>query len=141
MSARHTLIRQYANMTRTELEDRVKKQCSNLTSHKHTIPESSGRRIRFIVTEKDIEHLVSDALYRAHGVFFLSDIIELPSFFQRAKYIKTEKDSKRRKANVYYHYYELVLGNRIIYLNIKEDKQTHQRTLHSVTSKIKMPTL
>lgn len=141
MSAQHTRIRQYANMTRTEIEDRVKEQCSNLTSHKHSIPESSGRRIRFIVTEKDIEHLVSDALYRAHGVFFLSDISELPSLFQRAKYIKTEKDSKGGRANVYYHYYELILGNRKIYLNIKENRQTHQKTLHSVTSKIKMPTL
>lgn len=140
MSAHHNPDWRYANMTRTEIEVQVKLKSSFLTSHKHTIPQSSGRQIKFIVTEKDIEHLVSDALYRAHGVFFLTDISELPSHFQQAKYIKTERDSKSKKANVFYHYYELILDNRKLYLNIKEDRQSHQKTLHSVTSRIKMPT-
>ena len=50
-------------MTRTEIEDYVKARSTFLTSHKHIIPESSGKKIKFGVTEKDIEHLVSDALY------------------------------------------------------------------------------
>ena len=105
MSADQNPDWRYANMTRTEIEDHIKLRSSILTSHKHTIPQSSGRQIKFIVTKKDIEHLVSDALYRAHGVFFLSDISELPSHFHRAKYIKTEKDNKSKKTNVFYHYY------------------------------------
>lgn len=130
----------YAGMTRTEIEKHVKARSSYLTTHKHTIPISSGRRIRFIVTEKDIEHLVSDALFRAHDAFFLSDISELPTYFQQAKYVKSEKDSKNKRIKVFFHYYELVLNDRKFFLNIKEDRETHQKTLHSVTAKLKMPT-
>ncbi|MBR7024106.1 MAG: hypothetical protein IKI09_11670 [Bacteroidales bacterium] len=54
----------YAKMTRTEIEERVKARSSLLLSRRHIIPESSGRKIKFSVTEKDIEHLVSDALHR-----------------------------------------------------------------------------
>ncbi len=35
----------YAKMTRTEIEKHVKAQCKRLTSRKHTIPATSGRKI------------------------------------------------------------------------------------------------
>ena len=53
----------YANLTQTEIEDRVKARSSQLLSQQHVIPESSGKKIKFRVTEKDIEHLVADALH------------------------------------------------------------------------------
>lgn len=77
----------YANMTRTEIEDRVKARCKHLTSHKHIIPESIGKKIRFGVTEKDIEHLISDALYRTREVLFINDISSLHQYFPKARYI------------------------------------------------------
>ena len=42
-------------MTRTEIEDYVKARSTFLTSHKHIIPESSGRKMKFKVTERDVE--------------------------------------------------------------------------------------
>ena len=57
----------YANMTQTEIEDHVKARSSLLISRQHIIPESSGKKIKFRVTEQDIEHLVADALHRAKG--------------------------------------------------------------------------
>lgn len=133
--------RRFANMTRTEIESHVKARCSNLISHKHIIPESSGRKIKFYVTEKNIEHLISDAIYRANGVFFISDICELPNYFQTAIFIKTEKEEKRGEYAVRFCYYEICIDNRKLYLNIKEDKKKRRNTLHSITAKIKMPTL
>lgn len=128
-------------MTRTEIENHVKAQCSYLISHKHIIPESSGRKIKFNVTEKDIEHLISDALYRAKGSFFISDISSLSNYFHTAVYIKTEKEEKRGKNAMHFCYYEIRINGRTLYLNIKEDKQRRQTTLYSVTAQIKKPTL
>ena len=84
----------YANLTQTEIEDRVKARSSQLLSQQHVIPESSGKKIKFRVTEKDIEHLVADALHRAKGKLFISDISTLPQHFNAAKYIESTKDTK-----------------------------------------------
>lgn len=82
-----------SNMNRTEIENYVKAKSTFLTSHKHVIPESSGRKMKFKVTEQDIEHLVSDALYRAREVLNISDIWNLQSFFQSA-IISSQKKMK-----------------------------------------------
>ena len=123
-------------MTRTEIENNIKARCTFLTSRKHVIPESSGKAIKFGVTEKDIEHLVSDALYRSKGTLRLDDIGVLHQYFQRAHYVKTEKESKKGKQKVYFHYYEINVNGRILYLNIKEDVVWKTTRLHSITSKI-----
>lgn len=97
MSADQNPDWRYANMTRTEIEDHIKLSSSILTSHKHTIPQSSGRQIKFIVTKKDIEHLVSDALYRAHGVFFFLISTSYPPIFIKQNILKQKKTTKARK--------------------------------------------
>ena len=123
-------------MTRTEIEDYVKARSTFLTSHKHIIPESSGKKIKFGVTEKDIEHLVSDALYRSKGFLKLDDIPNLHNYFQKARYVKTEKEGKKGKAKVFFLYYEININGRILYLNIKQDIVWKTVRLHSITSKI-----
>ena len=123
-------------MTRTEIEDYVKARSTFLTSHKHIIPESSGKKIKFSITEKDIEHLVSDALYRAKGTLRLDDIPVLHNYFKEARYVKTEKEGKKGKAKVFFHYYEINIHGRILYLNIKQDIIWKTVRLHSITSKI-----
>ena len=127
-------------MTRTEIENYVKAKSTFLTSQKHTIPESSGRKIKFKVTEQDIEHLVSDALYRTRNVLFLSDIWHLQNYFQQARYIKSEKDEKTEKSYIHFHYYEITINKRKMFLNIREDKKQHAATLYSITKEIKKAT-
>lgn len=126
----------YAGMTQTEIEDHVKARSSVLMSQQHVIPESSGKKIKFRVTEQDVEHLVSDALHRSKGVLYISDIRELPQFFKTAKYIKTDRDTKNSKKEVWYYYYELNIGGRVMYLNIMENKVRKTIRLHSITTKI-----
>ena len=46
-------------MNRTEIENYVKARSTFLTSHKHVIPESSGRKMKFKVTEQDTATLYS----------------------------------------------------------------------------------
>ena len=123
-------------MSQSEIEDHVKSRSSLLLSRQHVIPDSSGKKIRFRVTEQDIEHLVSDALHRAKGVLFISDINTLPQYFNNAIYIKTEKDTKKGRKEVLYHYYQLVIDGREMYLNIMENKLRKTIRLHSITSKI-----
>lgn len=127
-------------MTRTEIENFVKARSSFLTSHKHIIPKSSGRKMKFKVTEQNIEHLVSDALYRAKDVLHLSDIWILYNYFQKARYIKSEKDEKSGKSHIHFHYYEITINERKMFLNIREDKKKHSITLYSVTKEIKNAT-
>ena len=127
----------YANMTQTEIEDRVKARSSQLLSQQHIIPESSGKKIKFRVTEKDIEHLVADALHRAKGKLFISDISTLPQHFNVAKYIESTKDTKTGNKKVWFHYYKIILAERILYLNIREDKLRKTIRLHSITAIIK----
>ena len=127
-------------MTRTEIEDYVKARSTFLTSHKHIIPESSGRKMKFKVTEQDVEHLVSDALYRTKEVFNISDIWDLHNHFHMARYIKSEKDEKSGKSYIHFHYYEIVINGRKMFLNIREDKKQHTATLHSITKEIKNAT-
>lgn len=126
----------FANMSQTEIEDSVKTRSSVLLTRQHIIPESSGKKIKFRVTEQDIEHLVSDALHRSKGVLFLSDISELPRLFKTAKHVKTDRDTKNKKKEVWYYYYELNISGRIMYLNIMEDKVRKTIRLHSITTKI-----
>ena len=126
----------YANMTQTEIENRVKAQSSVLLTKQHIIPESSGKKIKFRVTEQDIEHLVSDALHRTKGIMFISDISTLPQFFETAIYVKTDKDTKKGKKEVWYYYYKLIIDGRVMYLNIMENKVRKTIRLHSITAKI-----
>lgn len=127
----------YANMTQTEIENHVKARSSLLLSHQHIIPESSGKKIKFRVTEKDIEHLVADALHRAKGKLFISDISTLSHHFHAAKYIESTKDTKTGNTKVWFHYYSFILGGRTLYLNIREDKLRKTIRLHSITAIIK----
>ena len=126
----------YANMTQTEIEDHVKARSSQLLSQQHVIPESSGKKIKFRVTGQDIEHLVSDALHRAKGVLYISDISLLLQMFKNAIYVKTDKDTKKGKKEVWYYYYKLIIDGRVMYLNIMENKLRKTIRLHSITSKI-----
>lgn len=127
----------YTNMTQTEIENHVKARSSLLLIRQHVIPESSGKKIKFRVTEKDIEHLVADALHRAKGKLYISDICELPRHFSSARYIETTKDTKTRNKKVWFHYYRIVIDERLLYLNIKEDKLRKSIRLHSITPIIK----
>ena len=126
----------YANMAQTEIEDHVKARSSLLLTRQHMIPESSGKKIKFRVTEKDIEHLVADALHRSKGVLLISDIYELPRHFSSAKYIQSANDNKKKKKGVKYQYYEICIGERRMYLNIKVDRNKKEIRLHSITSTI-----
>ena len=130
----------YANMMQTEIENHVKARSSVLLTKQHIIPESSGKKIKFRVTEQDIEHLVSDALHRTKGILFISEISALPQYFEKAIYVKTDKDTKKRKKEVWYYYYKLVIGDRVMYLNIMENKVRKTIRLHSITTKIQTTT-
>lgn len=127
----------FAKMTQTEIENHVKVRSFVLLSQQHMIPESSGKKIKFRVTEKDIEHLVADALHRAKGKLYISDISTLPQYFNSAKFIETTKDTKTGNKKVWFHYYNITIGERLLYLNIKEDKLRKTIRLHSITSIIK----
>lgn len=129
----------YAKMSQTEIEDRVKARSSVLLSARHIIPESSGKKIKFSVTVKDIEHLVADALHRAKGVLYISDISNLPRYFGEAKYIQSANEIKKHQKGVKFHYYEINISGRRMYLNIKVDRNKKKTTLYSITSEIKMP--
>ena len=87
-------------MSQTEIENHVKARSSVLLSQQHIILESSGKKIKFCVTEKDIEHLVADALHRAKGVLFISDISTLPRYYSSAKYIQSAKEIKKHTKGV-----------------------------------------
>ena len=126
----------YANMTQTQIEDHVKARSSLLLTRQHIIPESSGKKIKFRVTEQDIEHLVSDALHRTKGVLLISDIKTLPQCFNNAVYIKTDKDTKKGKKEIRYHYYQIAINGRVMYLNIIENKLRKTIRLHSITPTI-----
>ena len=127
----------YADMTQTEIEDHVKARSSQLLSQQHVIPESSGKKIKFRVTEKDIEHLVADALHRAKGVLYISDISTLPRYFSNAKYVQSAKEIKKHTKGVKFHYYEICIDGRRMYLNIKADRNKKRITLYSITTEIK----
>ena len=129
----------YAKMTQTEIEDHVKARSSILLSRRHVIPESSGKKIKFSVTEKDIEHLVADALHRAKGVLYISDICDLPRYFDDAKYIQSANEIKKHLKGVKFHYYEINIDGRRMFLNIKVDRNKKKTTLYSITTEIKMP--
>ena len=79
---------------------------------------------------------MSDALHRAKGVLYISDISLLPQLFKNAIYVKTDKDTKRGKKEVWYYYYKLIIDGRVMYLNIMENKLRKTIRLHSITSKI-----
>lgn len=125
----------YEKMSRSEIDSYVKSRSSYLTSRPHTLSQESGKKIKFIVGEKDIEHLVSDAMYRAKGTLFISDISSLHRHFFNAKYVRTSKDTKGRKG-VVFHYYKLTIDKREMYLNIMEDRKNKKTTLHSITKQI-----
>lgn len=127
----------YANMSQTEIEDRVKARSSVLLTRQHIIPESSGKKIKFRVTEKNIEHLVAGSLHRAKGALYISDICELPKYFDQAKYIRSAKENKKNLKGVSFHYYEITIRGKKIYLNIRIDRKKKESFLYSITTKIK----
>lgn len=127
----------YANMSQTEIEDRMKARSSVLLTRQHIIPESSGKKIKFRVTEKNIEHLVADSLHRAKGALYISDICELPKYFDQAKYIRSAKENKKNLKGVSFHYYEITIRGKKIYLNIRIDRKKKESFLYSITTEIK----
>lgn len=130
----------YANMTQSEIENHVKARSSRLMSQTHYVTNTQGKKLKFRVTNKDIEHLVDDALHRAKGALFISDLPVLPEYFSKAVFIKTEKDSKKQIRGVFFHYYRIDIDGRILFLNFREDRQSHRTNLHSITIDIKKAT-
>ena len=130
----------YANMTQSEIEEHVKTRSSQLMSQTHFVTNPQGKKLKFRVTTKDIEHLVDDALHRAKGVLFISDLPALPEYFPKAVFVKTEKDTKKQVRGVFFHYYQIDLNGRILFLNFREDRQRHRTNLHSITIEIKKAT-
>lgn len=130
----------YANMSQTEIEDHVKARSSLLMSQTHFVTDTKGKKLKFRVTDKDIEHLVDDALHRAKGVLYASDIPTLPEYFSKAVFIKTEKDTKKHSKGVYFHYYQIDIDGRLMYLNFRDDRIRHRTNLHSITIEIKKAT-
>lgn len=127
----------YAGMTQTEIENHVKARSSVLLSQTHCVTNTNGKKLKFRVTDKDIEHLVDDALHRAKGVLYASDIPTLPEYFSNAVFIRTEKDTKKHSKGVYFHYYLIDINGRLMYLNFREDRIRHRTNLHSITIEIK----
>ena len=132
--------RRYANMTQTEIEDHVKARSSQLLSHTHFVTNTHGKKLKFRVTDKDIEHLVDDALHRAKGVLYISDLSVLPEYFSTALFVKTEKESKKHTKGVFFHYYQIDINGRILFLNFREDRLRRRTTLYSITTEIKKAT-
>ena len=130
----------YAGMTQTEIEDHVKARSSVLMSQVHFVINTNGKKLKFRVTDKDIEHLVDDALHRAKGVLYNDDIPSLPKYFQKAIFVKTEKDTKKHSKWVYFHYYQIDINGRIMYLNFREDRVRRHTDLHSITIEIRKAT-
>ncbi|MBR4391813.1 MAG: hypothetical protein IKT08_06890 [Bacteroidales bacterium] len=130
----------YNNMTQTEIEDHVKARSSQLMSQTHFVTNNQGKRLKFKVTDKDIEHLVDDALHRAKGVLYISDLPALPDYFSKAVFVKTEKDTKKYVRNVLFHYYQIDINGRTLFLNFREDRQRRRTNLHSITTEIKKAT-
>lgn len=127
----------YSGMSRTEIANEVKARSSILLSKRHSIPQDSGRGIKFSATNDDIEHLISDAQGRAKGTFYISDIPNLHRYFGKAKFIKRVRDTKHDNNGVHFNYYEITVAGRKMYLNIREDRKRHRTTLYSVTKAIK----
>lgn len=130
----------YANKTQTEIEDHVKARSSQLLSHTHFVTNKLGKKLKFRVTDKDIEHLVDDALHRAKGVLYISDLSVLPEYFPTALFVKTEKESKKHTKGVFFHYYQIDINGRILFLNFREDRLRRRTTLYSITTEIKKAT-
>lgn len=130
----------FANMTQSEIEGHVKARSSQLLSQTHFVTNIQGKKLKFRVTNKDIEHLVDDALHRAKGVLFISDLPTLHEYFSRAVFVKTEKDTKRQAKGVFFHYYRIDINGRILFLNFREDRQRRHTNLHSITIEIKKAT-
>lgn len=130
----------YNNMTQTEIEDHVKARSSQLMSQTHFVTNKQGKRLKFKVPDKDIEHLVDDALHRAKGVLYISDLPALPDYFSKAVFVKTEKDTKKHVRNVLFHYYQIDINGRTLFLNFREDRQRRRTNLHSITVEIKKAT-
>lgn len=127
----------YDGMSRTEVENAVKARSSILMSKTQIVTKEDGKKLKFKVTPSDIEHLVSDATGRSKGVLYISDIPHLNRAIAKATFVKSEKDTKTGKSGVVFHYYEITIAGRKMYLNIKEDKKHHTTRLHSITANIK----
>ena len=93
--------------------------------------------LNFKVTDKDIEHLVDDALHRAKGVLYISDLPVLPDYFAKAVFVKTEKETKKHERGVFFHYYQIEINGRTLFLNFREDRPRHRTNLHSITIEIR----
>lgn len=104
-----------------------------MLSQEHYVLDDKGKKLKFTVEEKDVEHLISDALYRTKGTLFISDIKTLHQYFPTATYVETVKDRDGRKG-VFFHYYKISIDGREMLLNIEDDKNRHSRRLHSITS-------
>ena len=124
-------------MTQTEIEGHVKARSSVLMSQTHFVTNTLGKKLKFRVTEKDIEHLIDDALHRAKGILYISDLPVLPDYFSKAVFVKTEEDTKKHIKGVFFHYYQIDINGRILFLNFREDRLRRRTTLHSITTEIK----
>lgn len=77
----------------------IKRRSTYLTSHQHIVVDAEGRQLKLYVGERDIEHLVSDALGRSKGVLRLSDISTLHTHLKKSHlrgFRKRHQGTKRR---------------------------------------------
>ena len=75
------------------------------------------------------------------GVFHVrEDLSVLTEYFPKAVFVKTEKESKKHVKGVFFHYYQINIKGRILYLNFREDRLRRRNTLHSITTEIKKAT-
>lgn len=137
MAFKNNPDKEFVGLSRTEIENRVKKQSRHLTSRKHTFTLKDGRRIKFSVTNKNIEHYISDAGGRAKGVLNISDIKNLDKSFSHAVHVSSAGDVKKRSGGVKFHYFETSINGKTIYLNGKEDKKKKKNEIYSITKEIK----
>ena len=126
----------YDGKSRTEIGNMVRARSSSLMSKEHFVIKEDGKKLKFKVTEKDVEHLISDALGLAKGTLYISDIPNLGKAIEKAIFAGKGDDKDGRKW-VKYYYYEIKISNRKMYLNIEKDRKRNRTTLHSITKSIK----
>lgn len=137
LASRKDPDREYRGLSRAEIDARVKKQASHLTRKAHYLTLKNGKRLKFYISDKNIEHLVSDAGGRAKGALNISDIQKLDASFSKAVHVNSADDIKKVGSGIKYHYFRTKVTRKTIFLNIKEDKRKRRVELHSITKEIR----
>ena len=137
MSLKKDPDREYRGLSRTEIENRVKKQCAHMIGKSYSLKLKNGRKIKPRITSKNIEHFISDAGGRAKGSLNISDIKKLDSAILRAVHVNSADDVKKVGSGVKFHYFRTKIHRKTIFLNVREDRKGNNTDFHSVTKKIR----